>query len=134
MTGGDLHEGRAHLAGCPLGFAHEQVADATLPGTGIDDEREHAHDPIVVLEARQRVEGHEAEQLALVVGDDDPRIARIEPLQAAHDVRRSGRIAFVGEEGRDSVGVVGRRRAEQDAGLIDHASMVTGRSGFPGSA
>ena len=57
-----------------LGLGHQRSADAALARAGVDDEREDPDDPVVVLEARQRVDGDEAEDRAVVLGDDDPRM------------------------------------------------------------
>ena len=58
----------------PLGLGDERAPDAALARAGIDDEGEDPHDPVVVLEARQRVEGDEAEDRAVVLGHDDLRV------------------------------------------------------------
>ena len=72
MAGGHLDEGGAELSPDPLGLLHEQVADAALPLAGVDDEGHDPDDPVGLLEARQGVEGDEAEDRALVVRDDRP--------------------------------------------------------------
>ena len=86
----------------PLGLGHQGPTDAALARPGIDDEREDAHDPVVVLEARHGVEGDEAEQRAVVLGHDDPGIGRGEAPQPDDDVARAGRVALVGEQRRRS--------------------------------
>ena len=103
-----------------LRLPHQEVPDAALAHARVDDERHHPDDAIGVLEPRQGVEGDEAENLALEVGDDDARVGRGEPLEPLDDVRRTGRVALVGEEARDPLGVVVRRRPEDDALALDH--------------
>ena len=86
---GDLGERRAELAPDPLGLVHQQVADAPLADAGVDDEGHDPDDPVGVLEARQRVEGDEPEDVAVAVGDDDLRVLRGEPREAIDDVARA---------------------------------------------
>ena len=64
----------------PLRLGHERAADAALARAGVDDEGEDPHDPVVVLEARQGVEGDEPEHRALVLGDEDLRVVGREPV------------------------------------------------------
>ena len=56
VAGRDLDERGAELGADPLGLGHEGPTDAALAGAGVDHEREDPHDPVVVLEPRQRVE------------------------------------------------------------------------------
>ena len=59
-----------------------------------------------MLEAGHRVEGDEAEQRPLVLRDEDPRVLRREAGEPLDDVARAGRVALVGEQGGDRLGVV----------------------------
>ena len=54
----------------PLGLGDERPADASLARPGVDDEGEDPDDPVVVLEAGQRVDRDEPEDRAVVLGDD----------------------------------------------------------------
>ena len=74
---------------------------------GVDDEGEDADDPVVVLEARQGVEGDEAEDVAVVLRDDDLANGRREALEPLGDVARAGWVALVGEQRGDRLGVGG---------------------------
>ncbi len=47
------------------------MTDAAVPDAGFDDEGHHPQDAIRMLEPGQGVDRDEAEDLALVVGDDD---------------------------------------------------------------
>ena len=75
------------LAADPLGLLHQQVADAAVADAGVDDEGHDPDDPVGLLEARQRVEGDEAEDLAVAVGDDHLRMLRGEARRGARRCR-----------------------------------------------
>src|SRR4029077_9821949 len=68
------------------------------------------------------------EQCAVVLGDDDLCVVVREPLEPGDDVARSGRVALVGEQRRDRLGVAGARMTELDRGLVGHTRMVPGPS------
>ena len=87
MAGGDLGEGRAELAPDPLGLVHQQVADAAIADAGVDDEGHDPDDAVRLLEARQRVEGDEPEDVAVAVGDDHLRVLRGEARRGARRCR-----------------------------------------------
>ena len=96
----------------PLGLGHQRPADAALARAGVDDEGEDPDDPVVVLEPRQGVEGDEPEERAVVLGDDDPGVGRGEALEPGDDVARPGRVALVGEQRGDGLGVGGLGESE----------------------
>ena len=98
------------LATDALRLGHQRPADAPFAGTGIDDEREDPDDPVVVLEPRQGVDGDEPEHRPIVLGDDDPGLWGGESLEPRDDVARAGRIALIGEQRGDRLGVGGARR------------------------
>src|SRR6188768_3209678 len=97
MTGGQLDERGTELTADPLRFGHQPPPDATLAGTRVDDEGEDADDPVVVLEAGQCVDGDEAKECALVLGDDDACLWRGEAFEPGDDVAGAGGIALVRE-------------------------------------
>src|SRR4029078_5130531 len=76
-------------------------ADTALAGASVDDEGDDPDDPVVMLEAGQCAERDEPEHRAVVLGADALGVVVREPLEAGDDVARSGRIALVGEQGRD---------------------------------
>ena len=88
-----------------LGLRHQRTTDPALARAGVDDQRQHAQDPVVVLEAGHRVERDEAQQRLLVLRDQDARMVRREAAEALDDVARAGRVALVGEEGGDGLGI-----------------------------
>ena len=112
----------------PLGLLHQQPADPPLAHAGVHDEGHDPDDPIGVLEARQGVDRDEAEDLAVVSATMTRRVRRIEPAEPLDDVARAGRIALVGEERGDPLGVVGGRRAERDRVAFGHGGDGTGRT------
>ena len=120
----DLDEGGAGGPGDPLGLVHELAADAPLAGAAIHDQGEDPCDVIVMLEARQEVDGDEAHDVPVVVSDDDRRMLAREPLESRDDIARASGIALVGEEGGDPDRIADGRRAEDDGGLLDHDPMV----------
>ena len=86
-----------------------------------------------MLEARQGVDGDEAEDRAVVLGDDRPGSAATRTARGASTMSLGpAGIALVGEERGDRVGVVGRGRAKGDGGavggVVGHAVMVPGRT------
>ena len=89
---------------------HQPVADAALADARIDDEGEDPDDPVAVLEAGQRVEGDEPEDLAIEIGDDDLGEGRVESLEPGDDVAGPGGVALLGEESGDPLRVVLRWR------------------------
>src|SRR6188508_2140816 len=106
MTGGQLDERGTELTTDPLRFGHQPPPDAALACTRVDDESEDAEDPVVVLEAGQCVDGDEAEERAIVLGDDDTCLWRVEAFEPGDDVARAGGIALVSEHRGDRLGVV----------------------------
>ncbi len=61
-----------------------------------------------------------------MLGDDDLGVIRRESLEAGDDVARAGRVALVGEERGDRLGVGSLGWAEMDRGLVGHGAMVPG--------
>ncbi len=120
MAGGDLDEGRAGLGGNSLDLAEEAPPDAPIPGTLVHDEGEDTNGDVVVLEARHDVEGHEADEDALGVGDDDPRGNVGEAAQARLDDRRRDRIALFREQLGDAGRVGGSGASKGGPGEVDH--------------
>ena len=114
MARGDLDERRVDLTPDALCFAHQEVADAPLADTRIDDQCEHPHDAIAVLEPGQHVERDEAQQFALVIRHEDHRVRRPKALESRVDVARPGRIALIGEQARDARRIGRARRAKDD--------------------
>src|SRR6476619_2423195 len=128
MTGRDLDEGGPELAGHPLRLDHQAVTDAALARAGVDDQGQDAHDAVVVLEPRKRVERDEPEQRALVLRDDDARMLGREAAQSLDDVAGTGRVPLVREERRDGFGVARLRGSDRErrVGRLRHGSMVAG--------
>src|SRR5439155_6336830 len=125
VAGGDLGERGTDVSAEALCLLHEHAADAALTNAGVDNEGHDPEDPVGVLEARQRMDRDEAENLAAVVGDDDSGVLGREPPQAIDDVRWTGRIALVREQSRDAVGVCFRCEPEGDGRAIDHGGDGT---------
>src|SRR4051794_2133253 len=67
VAGGHLTERGSELAADALGLGHQRATDAALTRSRVDHEGEDPNDPIVVFEARHRVQGDEAEHRALVL-------------------------------------------------------------------
>jgi len=92
-----------------------------LARPGVDDERQDAQDPIVMLEARQRVDGDEPEHRPVVLGDDHPGMGRRESLEAREDVDAldgdgvEERVRALGEPDAPDVDLVAIEREEAAA-------------------
>ena len=84
--------------------------EAALARAGIDHQGEQPDDPVVVLEARQGVQGDEAEDDAVALRDEDLRMVGREALEPLDDVARTGGIALVGEQRGDGLRVGWRWR------------------------
>ena len=69
-----------------------------------------------------------------MLGDDDPGVGRGEALEPLDDVARPGRIALVGEQRGDRVGVVGRGGAKGDGGAVGGTFGHVGDGTRSGSA
>ena len=105
MAGGHLDKGGLCRRRDALGFLHEATTEAALPSAGIDDQREHPGDMVAVLEARQEVDGDEADDLPVQVGDDHLRALGRETLEPLHDVAHPGRVSLVREQRCDALGI-----------------------------
>ena len=112
-----------------LRLGDELAPDAPLPGARVHDEGQDADHDVVVLEARQGVEGYETDDLAVAVGDHDPGIVAGEAPEAGDDLRWTGRIALVGEERRDPFGIAGLGGPDRYPGGVGHRQMVARRLG-----
>src|SRR5258706_13658069 len=71
VTGGHFGESSTQLTTDPFRLTHQQMTDAAVPDARFDDEGHHPQDAIRMLEPGQGGDRDEAEDLALVVGDDD---------------------------------------------------------------